>query len=126
MKYKSNRIKSALLIFILTLVLIGITIMNIGCSSADYIPEKMESSLHQRIIYLEKEDPNAIVQFAGKSDKNINDEMKKKLESTGATVESIIQDIFTASGKAESIKKISLLDFIVYLEIAKNLDIKNK
>lgn len=126
MKYKSNRIKSALLIFILTLVLIGITIMNIGCSSADYIPEKMESSLHQRIIYLEKEDPNAIVQFAGKSDKNINDEMKKKLESTGATIESVIQDIFTASGKAESIKKTSLLDFIVYLEIAKNLDIKNK
>jgi hypothetical protein len=100
--------------------------MNIGCSSADYIPEKMESSLHQRIIYLEKEDPNAIVQFAGKSDKNINDEMKKKLESTGATIESVIQDIFTASGKAESIKKTSLLDFIVYLEIAKNLDIKNK
>lgn len=126
MKYKSNRIKSALLIFIITFLLIGITIMNIGCSSTDYIPEKMESSLHQRIIYLEKEDPNAIVQFAGKSDKNINDEMKKKLESTGAAVESIIQDIFTASGKVESIKKTSLLDFIVYLEIAKNLDIKNK
>lgn len=100
--------------------------MNSGCSSADYIPEKMESSLHQRIMYLEKENPNTIVQFAGKSDKNINDEMKIKLESTGAAVESIVQDIFTASGKAESIKKISLLDFIVYLEIAKNLEIKNK
>lgn len=126
MKYKSNRIKSALLVFVLTSTLLGTLIMNISCSSADYIPEKMESSLHQRIIYLEKEDPNTIVQFAGKSDKNINDEMKKKIESSGATVESIVQDIFTASGKVESIKKTSLLEFIVYLEIAKNLDLKNK
>jgi predicted PurR-regulated permease PerM len=126
MKYKFNRKKSALLVFILTFLLIGISIMNISCSSTDYILEKMESSLHQRIIYIEKENPDAIVQFAGKSDKIINDEMKKQLESTGATVESIIQDIFTASGKAESIKKTSLLEFIVYLEIAKNLDLKNK
>lgn len=126
MNYKSNRIKSALLVFILTFLLTGITIMNIGCSSADYIPEKMESSLLQRIIYLEKENSDVVVQFAGKSDKIINDEMKKQLESTGATVESVIQDIFTASGKAESIKKTSLLEFVVYLEIAKNLDLKNK
>jgi hypothetical protein len=84
----------------------------------------MDTPLQQRIRQLEKEDPNAIIQFAGKTNQSINEDMIAKLKSTGITTESIIEDIFTASGNAESIKKVSLLDFIVFLEIAKKLDIK--
>ena len=125
MKVKSKKIKPALLVFSLILSLLGITIMSIGCaSSAEYIPEKLETPLHQRILHLEKEEPNSLVQFAGKTNSVISDEMKKKLESAGLSVETIIRDIFTASGNAESIKKTTLLDFVVFLEIAKKLDIK--
>jgi hypothetical protein len=125
MKLKSKKMKSALLMFLLILSLPGITIMSIGCaSSAEYIPEKLETPLHQRILYLEKEEPDILIQFAGKSNTSINDEMKKKLESAGLLIETIIRDIFTASGNAESIKKTTLLDFVVFLEIAKKLDIK--
>jgi hypothetical protein len=125
MKLKFKKMKSALLMFLLILSLPGITIMSISCaSSAEYIPEKLETPLHQRILYLEKEEPNVLIQFAGKSNTSINDEMKKKLESAGLLIETIIRDIFTASGNAESIKKTTLLDFVVFLEIAKKLDIK--
>jgi predicted PurR-regulated permease PerM len=109
----------------LTLLLLCSPFIVIGCSSsAEYIPEKMDTPLQQRIRQLEKEDPNAIIQFAGKTNQSINEDMIAKLKSTGITTESIIEDIFTASGNAESIKKVSLLDFIVFLEIAKKLDIK--
>lgn len=109
----------------LALLLLCSPFIVIGCSSsAEYIPEKMDVPLQQRIRQLENEDPNAIIQFAGKTNQSINEEMIAKLKLTGITTESIIEDIFTASGNAESIKKVSLLDFIVFLEIAKKLDIK--
>lgn len=125
MKVRFEKIKPALLVSSLILSLLGITIMSISCaSSAEYIPEKLESPLHQRILHLEKEEPDALIQFAGKSNSTINNDMKKQLESAGLSVETIIKDIFTASGNAESIKKTTLLDFVVFLEIAKKLNIK--
>ena len=117
--------KNCLLILALGTLFFCLPVMNISCSSSsEYIPEKMDTPLQQRIRQLEKEDPNAIFQFAGKTNRSINEVMIAKLKSTGITTESIIEDIFTASGNAESIKKVSLLDFIVFLEIAKKLDIK--
>lgn len=107
-----------------TVLFVSIPLMILGCSSSsEYIPEKMDTPLQQRIRQLEKEDPNAIIQITGKTSTPINEEMKTRIKSTGITTESIIQDIFTASGNVESIKKVTLLDFVVYLEIAKKLDI---
>lgn len=118
-------IKTAICIFSRTLPLLAATVILAGCSSsAEYIPEKMDTPLQQRIRQLEKDDPNAIIQFAGKTNQSINEKMIAELKQTGITTESIVEDIFTASGNAESIKKVSLLDFIVFLEIAKKLDIK--
>lgn len=101
-----------------------IPLMILGCSaSSECLSEKMDAPLQQRIHQLEKEDPDAILQFTGKTNTPINDEMKTKFKSIGITTESIIGDLFTASGNVESIKKASLLDFVVYMEIAKKLDI---
>lgn len=110
--------------FVQTKVLIGVISMLIGCSSAEYIPEKMDATLKQRISFLEKEEPNSFIQFTGKTNSSINDEMKTELEATGIKVESIIQDVFTAAGTAESIKKTTLLDFVIFLELAKKMDMK--
>lgn len=117
--------KTAICVFSLSMPLMAVAILIASCSSsAEYIPEKMDTPLQQRIRQLEKEDPNAIIQFAGKTNQSINEEIIAELKLTGITTESIIEDIFTASGNVESIKKVSLLDFIVFLEIAKELDIK--
>jgi hypothetical protein len=107
-----------------TVLFVSIPLMILGCSSSsEYIPEKMDTPLQQRIHQLEKEAPNKIIQITGKTSTPINEEMKTRINSTGITTESIIQDIFTASGNVESIKKVTLLDFVIYLEIAKKLDI---
>jgi len=111
-------------LIIIAALFIIIPLMILGCSSSsEYMPDKMDTPLQQRILQLEKEDTKAIIQFKGKTSAPINEEMKTSLKSTGISTESIIQDIFTASGNVESIKKVTLLDFVIYLEIAKKLDI---
>jgi len=108
----------------LTVLSVIIPIMIVGCSSSsEYMPDKMDTPLQQRISQLENEDPNQIIQITGKTSTPINEEMKTRIISTGITTESIIQDIFTATGNVESIKQLTLLDFVVFLEIAKKLDI---
>jgi len=108
----------------LTVLSVIIPIMIVDCSSSsEYMPDKMDTPLQQRISQLENEDPNQIIQITGKTSTPINEEMKTRIISTGITTESIIQDIFTATGNVESIKQLTLLDFVVFLEIAKKLDI---
>ena len=102
-------------------VLIFLTVCS---SSAKYNSTKMDTSLNQKILSLEKEDPNTIIQFTGKTNVVINNQTKKELQDTGINIETVIGDIFTANGTVSSIKKTSLLDFVVYLELAKKLDIK--
>jgi hypothetical protein len=103
----------------------AIPILIVGCSSSsEYKPEKMDTPLQQKIRELDNGNTYTIIQFAGKTSMPINDEMTTKLKSTGLTIESIIGDIFTASGTTESIKKVTMYDFVVYLELAQKLDIK--
>jgi len=118
-----KRIRLSRLMFAL-LLFCGILIIGISCSSSEYVSEKMDIALQQKIRDMEKNNGDEIIRFNGKTDREINDELKGKLESTGIKTESIIKDIFTASGNKESIKKLTLLDFIVYLEIAKELELK--
>jgi hypothetical protein len=103
----------------------GFPLMNINCSgSEEFIPEKMDSPLQQKIRSLEAENSNVTIQFTGKTSGEITPEMKNELESTGATIESTIHNIFTAKGTTSAIKKISLNEYVVYLELARTLDIK--
>jgi len=105
--------------------LTGTLIFLTACSSsAKYNSTKMDTSLNQKILSLEKEDPNIIIQFTGKTSVVINDQMKKEIQDTGIKIETIVSDIFTANGTVKSIKEISLLDYVVYLELVKNLEIK--
>ena len=119
-----NNIFSSNEFFSFAVVFLIVPLMIFGCSSSsEFKAEKMDSPLQQKIRQLEKESPDAAIQFTGKTNAPITDEMKTKLQSTGLKTESIIGDIFTASGTVESIKKASMLDFVVYMEIAKNLEI---
>lgn len=105
--------------------LAGVLIFLTACSSsAKYNSTKMDTSLNQKILSLEKGDPNISIQFTGKTNAVINDQMKKELQETGINIETVVSDIFTANGTVSSIKKTSLLDYVVYLELVKNLDIK--
>lgn len=120
-----NIINMSLSFFCIIILVAAIPILIVSCSSSsEYKPEKMDTPLQQKIRELDKDNTNTIIQFTGKTSMPINDEMKTKLKSTGITIESIIGDIFTASGTTESIKKVTMYDFVVYLELAQKLDIK--
>ncbi len=107
------------------LVLGGASIFLTACAaSAEYAPEKMDSPLNQKIRSLDNENSETSIQFTGKTNGVINEQMKKELQDTGIIIETVAGDIFTASGTTSSIKKVSLLDFVVYLELVKKLDIK--
>ena len=104
--------------------LAGVLIFLTACSSsAKYNSTKMDTSLNQKILSLDKEDSDITIQFTGKTNAVINDQMKKELQETGINIETVVSDIFTANGTVSSIKKTSLLDYVVYLELVKNLDI---
>jgi len=102
----------------------GTLLLNACAASAGYNKAKMDTELNQKITRLEKENPDSIIQFTGKTKGEINDQMKAQLEETGVTVETVAGDIFTANGGTESIKKVTLLEFVVYLENVKKLDLK--
>jgi hypothetical protein len=121
-----NKMIKLILVIISTISLLaGIPLLTVSCSSsAEYIPEKMDTPLQQKLRQLETENSEYVIQFNGKADKSISDEMKLEIEKTGVLTESIIGNIFTASGNTESIKKLSMLDFVVYLELAQKMDIK--
>lgn len=114
-------------VFIKLVVLIsfgGALLLNGCAASAEYNSSKMDTSLNQKITQLEKENPDSIIQFTGKTSENISDQMKSEIEETGIKVETTAGDIFTANGDINSVKKVSMLDFVVYLELVKKLDIK--
>lgn len=106
------------------LVLGGASIFLTACAaSAEYSPEKMDSPLNQKIRSLD-ENSETSIQFTGKTNDSINDQMKEELQDTGINIETVAGNIFTANGTISSIKKASLLDFVVYLELVKKLEIK--
>ena len=114
-------------VFVALVVLIsfgGILVFNGCAASAEYNPSKMDTSLNQKIAELEKSAPEATIQFTGKTSTDINEQMRSELEGTGINVETSAGDIFTAQGDVTGVKKVSMLDFVVYLELAKELDIK--
>lgn len=114
------------IVFFSAVILLGGASLFFGAcaASAEYAPEKMDSPLNQKIRTLDNENSEMPVQFTGKTLDVINEQMKDELQDTGIIIETIAGNIFTANGTTSSIKKVSLLDYVVYLELAKKLDIK--
>lgn len=109
----------------LTIIVFIIPLVLTSCSSSgEYIPEKMDTSLNQRISSLEKNNPKESIQFLGKTSDVISEDIKTELESTGIVIESTVQNIFTAKGRAADIKKLTMFDFVIFLELTQKLDIK--
>ncbi len=102
----------------------GVLLFN-GCAASDeFNPSKMDTSLNQKITELEKNNPEAIIQFTGKTSVDIDEKMKAGLEDTGINIETSAGNIFTANGNVAGVKKASMLDYVVFLELAKKLEIK--
>ncbi len=124
MKYYSVFIHQFLRGFIVAICLGGTFLLNECSASAGYNSAKVDTELNQKITKLEKEDPDSVIQFTGKTKGIITDQMRTELEKTGINVETVTGDIFTANGKIDGIKKVTLLEFVIYLELVKKLELK--
>lgn len=123
---KKNKLTGSSRLQYLVVTALFFFIMSIaGCSgSCEFTSEKMDTPLKMKINDLKKTDPGALIKFIGKCSREIDTEMDTQLKATGVNIESKIKEIFTASGTVAGIKKISALDFVVSLELAKRMDIK--
>jgi hypothetical protein len=96
----------------------------LSCSSSNkYIEEKMNAPLKQKIATLDESSNNEIISVIGKCNTSITDEMRNKMLSTGVSVESVINEIFTVSGNKEAIKNLAELDFVIHIELSVPRDI---
>jgi len=62
------------------------------------------------------------VEFFGKCNAPITEEMKKKLIESGAEINTVIKDSFTARCRKQAIYEIARLDFVVHLQFARKLE----
>lgn len=93
-----------------------------SCGSGNSEMKKIDSPLLNK---LETAGSAEQIQFLGKCREKISDELKQQIESTGVSVQSVIDTIFTATADPESIKKLAAKDFIVVLELSIERDLKN-
>jgi hypothetical protein len=101
------------------ILLIVLTTIFIGCSSMneDYLT-KLDTELRTELKESQTKD-SEVIGFFGKCNNEITQEMKDKINSTGAKIETTIKDIFTASGTLGQIVEVAKLDFIKSLEKSK-------
>lgn len=114
----------SMIAFLSTILFFGLLIT--GCSSsAGYLPDKMDTPLKQKILMHEKNNIEESIRFNCRTSMPLTDNQKDQIKGAGIKVESTIGEFFTGSGKAGSIKELTLFDFVVYLELAQRLEIKN-
>ncbi|MBN1895063.1 hypothetical protein JW906_11235 [bacterium] len=83
------------------------------CTGRSLGPEshKMDAQLRDRV----KRNETGIA-FSAQCVSPVDSAMKSQLQSAGITLHSVIGDIFTATGKADGIRKTARLDFVIRLE----------
>ena len=80
----------------------------------------MDVKLKQKIAFLERDNSTEIISIIGKADKSISEEMKEQMIEQNVKVESVINNLFTASGNYKAIKNLAGLDFINYISLSIN------
>jgi hypothetical protein len=102
------------------------TLILFSCSSSNKIAgNKFDPFLKQKVSDLIKNDDESKITVLGKSKNEISDEMKKKIELTGVSIQTVAGEIFTAVGTAKEIINLAELDFIVIIELSQNREPKS-
>ncbi|WKZ68785.1 MAG: hypothetical protein QY331_12570 [Melioribacteraceae bacterium] len=102
--------KKFLFVLLPILLLIGCSTMN------DDYQNKLDQSLRMELSDSGNKDSEQKIQFLGKCNTEITDKMRTELEETGVSVESVIKDIFTATGTRKQIIELAKLESVIRLE----------
>lgn len=79
-------------------------------------PHSKWDAMLQMEIAKEHRDP---IRFSGMCSEPVTDQLKEEMEKSGIVVQSRVDNMFTAVGHAEQIKKLTRLEFVRRLEAAK-------
>ncbi len=96
-------------------LLIIFLIMGCGAMNDDY-QSKLDPSLRIELSDESTKDSDEVIKFFGKCNTEISAEMRSQLEATGVSVQSVIKDIFTASGTRLQIIELAKLESVIRLE----------
>jgi hypothetical protein len=78
--------------------------------------DKLDSALRQKVLENKENKLDDQIQFIGTCNKEIDDQIKQDIESTGVEVNSVSKDIFTGRGTYTSILKLSEKDCVKILQ----------
>lgn len=106
-------------------VIVFIAILTFSCTSSEnsYI-KKIDASLLKKIDGAEKENPEQEIQFLGKCIEPISEDVRKDIETLGVSVQSVVNNIFTASAKPSAIKLLAEKKYIETLEYSSIREMK--
>ena len=93
-----------------------------GCSQTNNMSmDKLDPALQQKVSVSRENKSDIMIEFIGTCNKEIDDQVKRDIESTGIEVNSVSKDIFTGKGNYSSILELSGKDFIKYLRAPREL-----
>ncbi|MCO6473285.1 MAG: hypothetical protein PHW27_06705 [Melioribacteraceae bacterium] len=103
--------KKKFLLFLLHIFLI------IGCSTMnDTYQNKLDHNLNMELSDESNKDSEEIIRFVGKCKNEITADMRAEIEQIGVSIESVIKDIFTASGTRKQIIECAKIESVIRLE----------
>ena len=103
-----------------TWLLLVVAVLGLGCRSQDRaaFERKADAALRLRVEELARTDPNATVEILGRTSGAIDETRRKRLESAGASLGQVLEDLFNARVPVKRIFDVAALDFVVSLELS--------
>lgn len=86
--------------------------------------DKLDAPLKIKLKELTASGENNRVAIIGKCYEDISESIKAEIKETGAGVQSVIKNIFTAEATAEQISRLSNMDVIISMELSQKSDLK--
>ncbi|GAB4369811.1 MAG: hypothetical protein Kow0042_11700 [Calditrichia bacterium] len=103
----------------LNVAILIFSVLFINCASTHRVEnQKFDAPLKQKLAEIEKQESGEVVQVFVKCSRSIDEDMRSALEKTGVTVESVLGDVFTGSGSAKQIRRLSKLDFVTQINLS--------
>lgn len=100
-------------------ILIFTLLLMMACSSTRFDPSgKLDLPLKKKLSEVEKSKSGELIQFLGKCDRPISGELRSALEESGVTIRSVVNEIFTASGNSEQIRRLAAYDQVIQLQLS--------
>lgn len=90
-----------------------------SCNSASrQIDAKLDAPLRKELSAREEGDRGEPIRVIGKCQRAIDAEIRRAVEKTGVSVETVTGDIFTASGSPEQVRTLAQLEIVTHLQLS--------